>query len=169
MRIARHAANYRIREIRAADNAALVELIRETRSEHRIIIGAEAPALEKAERNMHGLYGGPRSYFLVIDNGQGHAVGGGGIAPLAGGDRRTCELQRMYFRPEIRGLGLGFRVLADCVDKARELRYSAMYAETMAGMERANRLYEKAGFRRLSAPVGETGHTFTDAWFWKDL
>ena len=39
--------------------------------------------------------------------GDGRVVGGGGIAPLAGGDPDVCELRKMYFLPSLRGLGAG--------------------------------------------------------------
>ena len=66
-------------------------------------------------------------------------------------------------------LGLGSRLLRKTLVRAAGLGFRACYAETMAGMERANRLYEEAGFHRLDAPRGATGHTFTDAWFWLEL
>ena len=102
--------------------------------------------------------------YLVIAR-DGEVLGGAGFAPLKGSQSSICELQRMYFRPQVRGLGLGYRLLSECLDRAANAGFDACYAETMAGMARANRLYEKAGFKRLRAPLGSTGHTFTDAWF----
>ena len=56
LRNARHSAGIVIRELRAADNAALVDLISGTRQEFRGIIGDEALALENEERDMRRLY-----------------------------------------------------------------------------------------------------------------
>ncbi len=165
---ARRAGGYRLRPITRNDNTELLALIREVRNEHRHIVGADAPLAEPDEHDLARLYSRPRSHFVVIEGANG-LVGGGGIAPLAGGNGATCELQRMYFRPEIRGLGLGYRLLRRCLDKARGLGFEQCYAETMAGMDRANALYGKAGFEPLDAPLGATGHTFTDAWLVKRL
>lgn len=165
---ARAMRNVVIREVEPHDNAQLMTLLSETRTEHRQIIGDEALALEDIERDMHALYAGSgRSYRVIVDGER--VLGGAGFSRLDGGDRDVCELQRMYFVPEIRGRGLGYRLLALCLADAAAAGYRACYAETMADMNRANRLYEKAGFERLAEPLGATGHTFTDAWFWKDL
>ncbi|MEO0997287.1 MAG: helix-turn-helix domain-containing GNAT family N-acetyltransferase [Pseudomonadota bacterium] len=165
---ARRARGYRLRAIARSDNAELLTLIREVRDEHRHIVGADAPLDEPDEHDLARLYSRPRSHFVVIESANG-LVGGGGFSPLAGGHGDTCELQRMYFRPEIRGLGLGFRLLRRCLDKASDFGFEQCYAETMAGMDRANALYSKAGFEPLDKPLGATGHTFTDAWLVKRL
>ena len=164
LRNARSAAGITIRDVEAQDNSALVGLISDTRGEFRGVIGNEALAIEDAERDMHELYAESGGAYLVIV-AAGEVVGGGGFSALRGSEEKVCELQRMYFRPSIRGLGLGYRLLSECLDRAASAGYRACYAETMAGMERANRLYRKAGFERISAPLGKTGHTFTDAWF----
>lgn len=161
---ARRAGRIRIRDLEVGDNRALADVIGKTREEHLAIIGSEAPLLEREERDLNALYTKAGSHYFVIER-DGDIVGGGGIAQLAGGDDSICELQRMYFRPQVRGLGLGYRLLSRCLQEAARFGYTTCYAETMAGMERANRLYEKAGFKRLAAPLGYTGHTFTDAWF----
>ena len=164
LRRARAMAGIGIRDVEARDNEALTDLISGTRSEFRGIIGNDALALEDQERDMYALYAQGGGAYLVIAHGN-EVLGGGGFAALEGSEEGVCELQRMYFRPQFRGLGLGYRLLSECLERAGDAGYRACYAETMAGMERANRLYEKSGFRRLSAPLGDTGHTFTDAWF----
>ena len=44
--------------------------------------------------------------YLVVERAT-RVLGGGGFSALSAGDKEVCELQRMYFDPEIRGLGLG--------------------------------------------------------------
>src|ERR1043165_1753023 len=46
--------------------------------------------------------------FEVIEDKEGNLLGTYGLYPL---DKETCELRKMYFVPQIRGLGLGRRVL----------------------------------------------------------
>ena len=80
--------------------------------------------------------------------------GGGGIAPLAGGDDDTCELRKMYFLPSARGLGAGAALMARCLDAARGFGFPQCYLETLTGMDAAMRLYERSGFRRIDARDG---------------
>jgi putative acetyltransferase len=95
-------------------------------------------------------------------------LGGAGIAPLPG-EPGTCELVKMYFRPEVRGLGLGKRLLQLCLEEARKLGYSRIYLETIEQMEAARGLYEHLGFRRISGPMGNTGHFSCDVFYLRDL
>lgn len=163
----RRAQQFEIRSIEAKDNRALSALIAEIRNEHRPIIGKDAPTLEPHELDLFTYYQQTNGVFLVIHR-EGILYGGGGIAPLSGSGK-ICELQRMYFKPDIRGLGLGFRLLNQLLHEAGKRGYQQCYAETMAGMDRANALYIKAGFKSLNQPMGNTGHCFTDAWFLLDL
>ena len=130
--------------------------------------GADGPgfAIHDAEvSGMSAAYARPgAAYFVVVEPG-GRVVGGAGVAPLDGGDPRTCELRKMYFLPEIRGKGVGERMLRHCLKVARELGYSLCYIETLTGMDAAKRLYEKAGFRPLNGPMGCTGHSGCDRWY----
>ena len=57
---------------------------------------------------MYEAYTEPMACYFVVLHG-GHIVGGGGIAQLVGADPTVCELRKMYFLPEARGLGAGWR------------------------------------------------------------
>jgi putative acetyltransferase len=168
LRRARLQAGYELRLIRAEDDPDVARIIRSVLGEHGICGGA-GTALGDAEVSaMSAGYRPPRAqYFVVVDRGR--VVGGGGFAPLAGGDRRTCELRKMYFLPDTRGLGLGARLLSTCLEAARSAGYARCYLETMQSMERARRLYEAFGFRPLTAPEGATGHTVCNAWYALEL
>jgi putative acetyltransferase len=104
----------------------------------------------------------------VLDDA-GIVVGGAGFAPLRDGPRETCELRKMYLRPQTRGTGLGRRLLAHVLDAARRAGYERCYNETMATMQRARALYESFGFEKLPGPRGATGHFGCDAWYARDL
>ncbi|MGL4222438.1 MAG: GNAT family N-acetyltransferase, partial [Shewanella sp.] len=80
-----------------------------------------------------------------------------GIAPLAN-NAGICELQKMYFMPEIRGKGLAKRLALLALDFARQTGYQSCYLETTAILKEALKLYEHLGFYPLSAPLGNTGH-----------
>jgi putative acetyltransferase len=92
-------------------------------------------------------------------------VGGGGIAPLEGGDADTCELKKMYFLPEGRGLGLGEEVLKACLASAKQLGFKRCYLETFNTMKGAMKLYEKNGFVEINGPLGNTGHFACDTFY----
>ena len=115
-------------------------------------------------------YGARGPGFAIEDTEvDGAVVGGGGVGPLWGGEEGTCELRKMYLLPAARGLGAGKALLARCIEEARERGYRRMYLETLTGMDAAQRLYERFGFRRLGAPMGATGHFGCDRWYSMEL
>jgi putative acetyltransferase len=120
--------------------------------------------------DMHGAYRGARAaYFVIFRRSDGEIVGGGGIAELAGGDPDTCELRKMYFLPELRGLGFGQKLMDLCLAEARRAGFQRCYLETLERMTRARALYEKNGFRPLGCALGRTGHFGCDAYYLKEL
>jgi putative acetyltransferase len=167
---ARVQARVKIRPITSADDAVVAEIIRTVMTEH----GASGPGFaihdpEVARMSAHyDPRARPPAIYFVLDDA-GIVVGGAGFAPLAAGDARTCELRKMYLRPQTRGSGLGRRLLAHVLEAARQAGYVRCYLETMATMLRARALYESVGFRKLPAPEGATGHFGCDAWYARDL
>jgi putative acetyltransferase len=121
---------------------------------------------------MHGAYtshGDRAAYWVVVRLADGAVVGAGGFAALVGGDEGTCELRKMYFYPELRGLGLGSELLGICLDGAARAGFSRMYLETLASMSQARALYEKQGFAKRSAPLGNTGHSGCNTFYERSL
>lgn len=117
---------------------------------------------------MSKAYAQPRHAYFVIER-DGEVLGGGGIAPLVGGDVDVCELRKMYFLPQARGLGAGSAMMARCLDAAREADFSQCYLETLTGMDAAMRLYERSGFRRIEQSMGATGHGGCNTFYLRDL
>jgi putative acetyltransferase len=159
--------SYVVRKLRPADVPALVHIIETVRREydvqHRI-----RTVLEASDRDLYGTYQNPRSSYFVALHGS-VAVGGAGIAPLAGADEETCELQRMYLSLPHRKQGIGRWLLQECLLGARALGFRRCYAETISEMQAAIRFYEANGFRRLSAPVGSSRHEHNNCWLLRDL
>ena len=160
-------ATLKLRRIEPGDNPGLAALIRE------VLPGTGAPAQGTALADtsldrMFETYDRPDSAFWVVA-GEQEVWGGGGIAPLDGGDADTCELQKMYFREELRGMGFGKALLEKALQKARELGYAYCYLETMPYMEAAQKLYKKNGFEYIDAPMGNTGHYSCPVWMLKKL
>ncbi|HHQ4756171.1 TPA: bifunctional helix-turn-helix transcriptional regulator/GNAT family N-acetyltransferase [Aeromonas hydrophila] len=155
---ARRQQGYRIRPIRAADNDQIAAVIRAVSAEYGLTAdkgyGVADPNLDR----LHETYQGAQSRYWVIEGPDGAILGGGGIAPLAGEEGQVCELQKMYFMPSLRGLGLGRRLVLQALDEARALGYQRCYLETTAVLREATALYESLGFEHLPGPLGSTGH-----------
>lgn len=61
-------------------------------------------------------------------------------------DDSTCEMNRMWVRPEGRGQGIGKRLIEDLGDAARAMGFHVMKLEALDERIPAIPLYEKAGF-----------------------
>lgn len=62
-------------------------------------------------------------------------------------DRETCEMNRMWVRPEARGHGIGRRLIADLMAAARGMGFRVMKLEALDERIPAVPLYAKMGFR----------------------
>ena len=169
----RRASLYTIRPIRAGDRAAVARLIRTVMPE----FGAKGPGfaiMDPEVDDMFGAYQGSRAAYLVVIRPAGRAgeevvVGGCGFAQLVGGEPGTCELRKMYFLPEVRGLGVGSALLAQCLARSRKAGFERMYLETLTAMSQARALYERSGFRRIEGPLGATGHFGCNHFYMREL
>jgi len=156
-----------IRPIEPRDDAAVAAIIRAVMPE----FGADGPgfAIHDAEVDaMSAAYAQPRSSYFVVER-DGKVIGGGGIAPLANGEPDVCELRKMYFLPEARGIGAGAAMMQRCLAAARSYGFRRCYLETLTGMDAAQALYAKSGFAPLCAPMGGTGHFSCDRFFIREL
>ena len=156
-----------VRPIEARDDARMAQIIRTVMPE----FGAcgSGFAINDPEVDwMTRAYAAPRSAYFVVER-EGVVEGGGGVAPLEGGDADVCELRKMYFLPSLRGLGAGAEVMRRSLDAARAFGFKRCYIETLTGMNAAMRLYERNGFRRIDAPLGATGHGGCDIFYIMEL
>jgi putative acetyltransferase len=160
-------SDWLIRPIEARDDAAVAALIRTVMPE----FGASGPgfAINDPEVDaMAAAYARPGCAYWVVEL-DGRVAGGGGIAPLDGGPDDTCELRKMYFLPVLRGRGAGRALIAHCLEFARDAGFRQCYLETLGGMHEAQRLYRAAGFSRIDAPMGATGHFACNTFFLRAL
>lgn len=156
-----------VRPIRAGDDAAIASIIRTVMPEFGACGSGFAIGDPEVDW-MHRAYSAARSAYFVVER-DGRVCGGGGIAPLKGGNADTCELRKMYFLPELRGLGAGAALMARCLDAGRGFGFRRCYIETLTGMDAAMRLYERSGFRRIDKPLGATGHGGCDRYYLLEL
>jgi GNAT superfamily N-acetyltransferase len=102
--------------------------------------GSEMPKAGPAEL-------GPPCGAFLDGWDDGEPVCCGGVKRL---DERTCEIKKMYVVPEARGRGVA-RALLDALEgKARELGYEVARLDTGPRQERAQRMYERAGYAAIA-------------------
>ncbi|MFC4262249.1 GNAT family N-acetyltransferase [Ferruginibacter yonginensis] len=156
-----------IRKIEVNDNAAVAAIVR------NVLMELGAPKIGTAYADpyldhLFEVYQQPNSvYFVVVHEGE--VIGGAGIGPLINEPANYCELQKMYFMPAARGLGIGQQLMQQCLTAAKQFGYEFCYLETMPYMEAAQKLYKKVGFKVIDAPLGNTGHTSCPVWMLKSL
>lgn len=132
----------RIRAATNADGERITALVFETLREHGL-----CPDPEFTDADLHNIeesYFKTGGLFEVIEDGAGTLLGTVGLYPL---DGETCELRKMYFAPQLRGRGLGRRVLERTLSNARRLGFKRMRLETASVLERAIKLYKSFGFK----------------------
>jgi putative acetyltransferase len=156
-----------IREIQPGDNAALAVIIRNALTE----FGANKPGTvyyDASTDALYELFRKPASVYYVAEYG-GELLGGGGIFPSDGLPEGTCELVKMYLKPEGRGIGLGSKLIQKSLAFAKEAGYENVYLETMPELQQALTTYARFGFEYIDHPIGNTGHHGCDLWMLKKL
>lgn len=162
-----HTSQIRLRQATHADNATLASIIRQAFEEH------DAPRQgtvysDPSTDHLYELFQAPQAILWVAE-WQGVTVGCCGIYPTPGLAPDTAELAKFYILKEARSKGIGKALMQQCITSAQQLGYSKLYLESLPHYEKAVGMYMRAGFKPLSAPLGESGHTSCNIWMLKEL
>lgn len=143
---------YIIRYITPSDDPKIARIIRNNlRSFHLDIPGTvyfdkELDTLSA----FYAEYPEKRRYCIMTDE-NGSVVGGVGIAEFEHFED-CAELQKLYLCDEVKGRGLGKKLLQTAEENARMLGYAQLYLETHTNLEAAIGLYENSGYRLIEKP-----------------
>lgn len=94
-----------------------------------------------------GAYGPPRGEVLLWLADES-VVACGGLREL---EPKTGEIKRIYVRTDYRGKGFGHPFVRALIERARELGYDRLRADTLPTMTAAIEFYQELGFRRIPA------------------
>jgi len=98
--------------------------------------------------------------FQILTDSAGIILGTVGLYPV---DTNVCELRKMYLRPNVRGRGLGKRLLEHALVEARRLGFSRIELETSSVLKEAIGLYRRYGFQ--PDPAGRTCNRCNESYF----
>lgn len=94
-----------------------------------------------------GAYGPPRGVILLWFKGES-LVACGALREL---EPKVGEIRRIYVRSDYRGKAFGHPFVRALIDRARELGYETLKADTLPTMTAAIEFYQELGFHRAPA------------------
>jgi GNAT superfamily N-acetyltransferase len=112
----------------------------------------EAPTFDRFEEEvatLPGIYSPPEGRLLIA-RCDGRPAG---CVALRSHDPATCELKRLYVRPEFRGRRIGRLLTERLLDEARETGYTRMVLDSLRSMVAAHQIYRALGFRTVDPPA----------------
>ena len=156
-----------IRKVTNIDNKELYDVLSSVMIEFGVpkkgtaLSDPELKKMSNAYQNLRSVY-----YLILKDN---KIFGGAGISKLKNSKENICELQKMYFLKQARGIGLGKKMIKLCLKSAIEHGFEKCYIETMHNMKSAQKLYLFQGFKYIKKPMGNTGHSSCPVWMLRKL
>lgn len=159
--------NVTIRRIEEKDNLSLALLIRKVFREFKI----DKPGTvfsDPTTDDLFHLFKTPGSEYWVAED-EGNLWGGCGIYPTTGLPKGYAELVKFYLLPSARGKGIGKELMQKTIASAKKLGYQKLYLESFAELGKAVGMYEKAGFKSINKPLGNSGHYSCTIWMVMDL
>ena len=134
-------------QIRPVNNQNDIESIRTLFKEYEKAIGVDLCFQGFAEElaDLPGRYSSPEGALLLAFVDSQLA----GCVALRWFDYNTCEMKRLYVRPEFRGLGLGRKLAVKVIEEATQIGYTRMRLDTLPSMTEAIAMYKTLGFMEI--------------------
>lgn len=135
-------------EIVTSETPKNIELARGIFREYEGWLGLDL-CFQGFEAELAGLPGkySPPAGRLILAFVDDELAGSVALRPL---DERTCEMKRLFVRPEFQGIGLGSRLIDSVITAAKEIGYERLRLDTFPPkMGKAVGLYEARGFREI--------------------
>jgi len=155
------------RPIEEKDNKKIANLIRTVFLEFNI----HRPGtvfFDPTTDNLFKLFSAPGSEYWIAEENN-IIIGGCGVYPTPGLPEGCAELVKFYLSASQRGKGIGWHLMVKTFDSAKKFGYGKLYLESLPELNRAINLYEKAGFKFIQGPMGNSGHFGCNIWMLKDL
>jgi putative acetyltransferase len=155
------------RPIEEKDNKEIANLIRTVFLEFNI----HRPGtvyFDPTTDNLFKLFSAPGSEYWIAEENN-IIIGGCGVYPTPGLPEGCAELVKFYLSASQRGKGIGWQLMVKTFDSAKKFGYGKLYLESLPELNRAINLYEKAGFKFIQGPMGNSGHFGCNIWMLKDL
>ena len=155
------------RPIEEKDNKKIANLIRTVFLEFNI----HRPGtvyFDPTTDNLFKLFSAPGSEYWIAEENN-IIIGGCGVYSTPGLPEGCAELVKFYLSASQRGKGIGRQLMVKTFDSAKKFGYGKLYLESLPELNRAINLYEKAGFKFIQGPMGNSGHFGCNIWMLKDL
>lgn len=155
------------RHIEKKDNKEIADLIRSVFRELKI----DRPGtvyFDPTTDDLFTLFKTRGSEYWIAE-GDGKIIGGCGVFPTPGLPEGCAELVKLYLLSSYRGKGIGRMLMEKTFESAIKLGFRQLYLESLPELGRAISLYERAGFKMIRAPLGNSGHFGCNIWMLKDL
>lgn len=157
----------RYRKIQQTDNPKIAKIIRTALEEYDEAKPGTVYT-DPTTDTLFELFSTPKSGYFVA-NLNGEILGGCGIFPTLNLPDGYAELVKIYLKKEFRGLGIGRELMNRSIDFAKETGYTHLYLESFPSLKEAIQLYQKMDFKKISKPLGDSGHFACDVWMVKEL
>ena len=159
--------NLIIRKVVPEDNVLLAKLIRDVFDEY------DAPKKctvysDPTTDDLYALFKKDLAVLWVAEV-DGKIAGCCGIYPTEGLEKDCAELAKFYLSKEVRGKGMGKKLIEQCFQSAEQMGYKKLYLESMPQFSKAVSMYEKYGFKMLGNALGNSGHTSCNIWMLKEF
>jgi N-acetylglutamate synthase-like GNAT family acetyltransferase len=101
----------------------------------------------------------PRERIWIVEK-EGRIIGSAAIVKFS---EKEAQLRWLLLHPEVRGRGLGRRLVEDALDFCRDVGYSSVFLWTVNTLPIAAQLYQSAGFKQTDELTHELwGSTVTE-------